>query len=70
MCLLVFGPRIRSLTVGSGLGLGRKRRNVMRGKRGKVLLIAVLALLFALALVYQTGFAAERVVLLKVPGCV
>ena len=42
----------------------------MKGKQAKVLLIAILATLFALAFVYQTGFAAERVVVLKVPGCV
>jgi hypothetical protein len=39
-------------------------------KKGKMILIAILATLFALAPVYQTGFAAERVVVLKVPGCV
>jgi hypothetical protein len=42
----------------------------MQGKRGKLFLIAILSALFAVALVYQTGFAAERVVVLKVPGCV
>ena len=42
----------------------------MKGKRGTVLALAILVALVALAAVHQPAFGADRVVVLKVPGCV